>query len=89
MPKTGRTPITFDVDDPERFVFDLETLRGAVCLFHGLVGVLGEIKEAPWKDFSGASELTERLVGFLVLDDMERLYDAARAAARFPKKGGA
>lgn len=77
----GRTPITFDVDDPNAFLSDLKLLRGAVSMLNGIVVAIEQSDDEKGAGaFYGASELTDRLVGFVKLDDMDRLYEAAREA---------
>ncbi|MCX6539609.1 MAG: hypothetical protein NT151_11860 [Acidobacteria bacterium] len=77
----ARTPITFDVDDPAQFFSDLKILRGAVSMLNGVVVAMERSDEEDGAGaFYGASELTDHLCGFVKLDDMDRLYEAAKEA---------
>jgi hypothetical protein len=91
MPNTkpAKTAITFEVSDPSEFFFDLKMLRGGICLLKGLVTLLGEVKdEIRIEDaFHGADDLMSRLAEFVLLDEMNDLFNAAKKAAGFD--GGA
>jgi hypothetical protein len=81
--KPAKTSITFEVSDPSAFYFDLKMLRGGICLLKGLVTLLGEVKEEIRIEdaFHGADDLMSRLAGFVLLDEMDDLFNAASKAA--------